>query len=590
MTSTSPHSLAASMSTPGSLHTPKDDSPSTRAYTTGVSSPAEDEIPDPKYRPAVPPVDGLRNHCQIHLEEELYQPAIHLLDNLLTDGISIAPRSKLSPARVAPPSQLALLATLTIHPLFTSRPTEDTFPHIAARATTYLRGVLALTGPVNACLNQAFDFRQRGSGHRRVSYDLEGSASSRRYGSPMGRRSNTPSASESELEGRFANEHSIWRRAPDFWATLGWAFRCAAAHPHRWRHWKVWLDYMIEVLELDWDERLEKDNENDDKNYPMLKDSLFATYLDDLRRDRKKPEKETLRALMAFTDDDQSDDNVYREIFDRELATSPGKNKRKRASTIVDLDKNQFGDYMNSDSDSDSPSPSPTPLSSQPKRRRGGRAPASSSPPTSPQPASRLPPGTIETIPLRLRLFRLLSAASFYLPTHLGADTPTLYTLFSRRLATLPPPTLRLVTSSLAASLPSFAQFSLLRALADNLLPPQRPRPSDVDAATDAVDGLSWRLLERCFLPFAAARVTAEDNARVSVVLESMVWLVFANGEDDGGGAEGVKEAVERGITAREAKVAGRRRGAAREDAAAREVLERSAGSLRVFVGVVGCV
>lgn len=64
------------MSTPGSFHTPKDDSPSTRAYTTGVSSPAEDEIPDPKYRPAVQPVDELRSHCQIHLEEELCNPPV----------------------------------------------------------------------------------------------------------------------------------------------------------------------------------------------------------------------------------------------------------------------------------------------------------------------------------------------------------------------------------------------------------------------------------------------------------------------------------------------------------------------------------
>lgn len=75
MTSTSPPSLAASMSTPSSFHTPKDDSPSTRAYTTGVSSPAEDELPDPKYRPAVQPVDELRSHCQIHLEEELCNSA-----------------------------------------------------------------------------------------------------------------------------------------------------------------------------------------------------------------------------------------------------------------------------------------------------------------------------------------------------------------------------------------------------------------------------------------------------------------------------------------------------------------------------------
>lgn len=502
---------------------------------------------------------------------------------------------------MAPPSQLALLSTLTIHPLFTSRPTEATFPHIAARALTYLRGVLALTGPVNACLNQAFDFRQRGSSHRRGSYEGEGLVNIRRFGSPMGRRrSDSPSTSESDLECRFANEHSIWRRAPDFWATLGWAFRCAAAHPHRWRHWKVWLDYLIEVLELDWDERLEKDKENDDNNYTMLKESLFAIYLDDLRRDRKKPEKETLRALMAFTDDDQSDNTVYREIFERELAINTSKNKRKRAETIVDLDNDQFGDYMDSwaddiaSSESDSSLPgSPTPRS-QPKSRGRGRPAKNLRTPPQPPPQSRIPDGTVETtIPLRLRLFRLLSAASQYLPDHL-CNSADLYSGFSRRLLSLPPTTLRLFLESHATPLPQLVQMLLLRTLADELLPSQRPDPNDVDEDANSDYSLSWLMLEKCFLPFAATRVTAEDNARVALVLESMAWFVYAHGEDGGGGGEGVGEAVERGIAAREAKVAGKKRAATgregREEAVAKELMERAAGSLRVLVQVVRCV
>lgn len=409
------------------------------------------------------------------------------------------------------------------------------------------------------------------------------------------RRSDSPSTSESDLECRFANEHSIWRRAPDFWATLGWAFRCAAAHPHRWRHWKVWLDYLIEVLELDWDERLEKDEENDDKNYTMLKESLFAIYLDDLRRDRKKPEKETLRALMAFADDDQSDNTVYREVFERELAINTSKNKRKRAETIVDLENDQFGDYLDSwaddvASESDSSLPgSPTPRS-QPKPRGRGRPPKNLRTPPEAPPQSRLPDGTIETIPLRLRLFRLLSAASQYLPDHL-CNSADLYSSFSRRLLSLPPTTLRLFLESHATPLPQLVQISLLRTLADELLPSQRPDPSDVDEDADRV---SWLMLEKCFLPFAAARVTAEDNARAALVLESMAWFVYAHGEEEAGGAEAVGEAVERGIRAREAKVAGKKRAAAgregREEAVAREVMERAAGSLRVLVQVIGCV
>lgn len=358
----------------------------------------------------------------------------------------------------------------------------------------------------------------------------------------------------------------------------------------------MWLDYLIEVLELDWDERLEKDEENDDKNYTMLKESLFAIYLDDLRRDRKKPEKETLRALMAFADDDQSDNTVYREVFERELAINTSKNKRKRAETIVDLDNDQFGDYMDSwaddlpSSESDSSLPgSPTP---QPKPRGRGRPPKTLRTPPQPPPQSRIPDGTVETIPLRLRLFRLLSAASQYLPDHL-CNSADLYSSFSRRLLSLPPTTLRHFLESHATPLPQLVQISLLRTLADELLPAQRPDPN-VHEDANGDYSLSWLMLEKCFLPFAATRVTAEDNARAALVLESMAWFVYVHGEEEAGGAEGVGEAVERGIAAREAKVAGKKRAAAgregREEAVAKEVMGRAAGSLRVLVQVVGCV
>ena len=89
-------------------------------------------------------------------------PALLILDTLLSDGNSLSAcpeRRRPPPIRVAPPSQLALLSTLVVHPAYTSRAPEHTNPHIAARALAYLRGVLAVAGPVNANLRAAFEFR-----------------------------------------------------------------------------------------------------------------------------------------------------------------------------------------------------------------------------------------------------------------------------------------------------------------------------------------------------------------------------------------------------------------------------------------------
>src|SRR5699024_5024712 len=71
------------------------------------------------------------------------------------------------------------------------------------------------------------------------------------------------------LRGRMANEGSVWCRGQDFWSTVGWAFNTATLHPHRWRYWRVWLEYMIDVLEADWTERERLDREaHYDKSEP----------------------------------------------------------------------------------------------------------------------------------------------------------------------------------------------------------------------------------------------------------------------------------------------------------------------------------
>ncbi|KAK1756145.1 hypothetical protein QBC47DRAFT_321207 [Echria macrotheca] len=635
MAPTSPLTTIATMSTPNSFHTApitSSDSPGGgRPEDTGISSPIhDDQFPGPgpspsttttqKFRRAVLPVHSLRAHCQIQLEEELFLPAILLLDNLLTDGSPTPPSDssssssgdrrgrevdakKTPAARVATPQQLAILNTLTIHPVYTSRLTEPTNAHVAARARIYLQGVLALVGPINANLRAAFAFSRHGgggSGYRRESrFGTSG------HTSPLESSSSVDGSTESSesLDGRMANEQSLWRRGTDFWAVLGWAFRCAAEHPHRWAFWRGWVEFMVEVLEVDWDEREALDETRlggvDEKN-KMVKGSLLVAYLEDVRKERKNVLKEVVRALLAFTDDDPTDKVIYREVFDRELAVGTGKgSKRKRSPTVLDLDNDKFGDYFDMAGDDDlgdededeeegsPPSPSPGMRRSTSRRGRGRGRPAKQDASSTTGP--RISEAVADTINIRLRLFRILSAAANALPEYF-CEVGDLYGMFTDRVRGMPLPLFRLFVESHTNNLPGVVEVEILRNLVDDLLPSSRPSPASVDPDTDAENGLSPVILEKCFLPFAAARVQPEENAKLAVVLESMMWFMWARGALSGEGGGGLGRAVERGIRAREDKI--RRRleglGVTAADREAKEVLDRSARSLRVLVTIGG--
>ncbi|KAK5664007.1 hypothetical protein OQA88_221 [Cercophora sp. LCS_1] len=567
------------MSTPSSYHT------ALEADTTGISSPIEStsDLPSsPRYRGAVQPPHTLKSHCQIHLEEELYLPALHILDSLLTAGTTIhQTKYGSTPARIASPAQLALISTLTVHPKYTSRTPEGarySNHEIATRAIAYLRGVLNLTGPVNANFRTAFSFVSASSAAlTRSGRDRDSRWRSSRVSTPS---DDSASDSSDYLDGILANEQSVWRRGTDFWAVLGWAFKCAAMHPERWRHWKGWIEFMVDVLERDWDERVALDEGEEDGK--MQLGSLLMGYLDDLRNERKHVLKEVLRALMAHTDDDPSDKAVYKEVWEKELVVGVRKTKRKREESVVDLENGKFGDYLDWDADDIGSSEEEDAREGSPIPRRatgkGGRKPKAKAPEV------RVTDGMVDTVPLRQRIFRLLSAAADAFPD-LVFDVVDLYDRFTDRVRRLPLPLLRAFIESHSTHLPTFVQVELLRRLADAFLPDKHPDPDVVDPESSG--GLTMLMLKECYLPFAAGRVFADDNARLSLVLENMLWFISVHGGMAGGGEE-LRRAVEKGIKAREDKIRKRTTSKDAADKPAREMLARSTRSLRVFVTVVG--
>lgn len=426
------------------------------------------------------------------------------------------------------------------------------------------------------------------------------------------------SGGDAALAGAFARSQLVFRRAGDFWAVLGWAFRCAAEHPRRWRWWRVWLDFVVSVLEADLDERLALDK---DKNHHeeggveesegydggLAAGSLVVGYVEGLRRERRNALREVMRAVFAFSDAETaaSDRKVFREVFEKETLVGV-KSKRKRGEeAVVDLENDRFGDYLDGedfeDEGDDSEYEQQEPAVPTPKgRRKPGRKAAAGKATAD---TFTLTDAIAETVPFRLRIFRLLSAVSYYLPSSSPlCPVDELYETFTDHVRGLPLPLFRLFIESHPATLPEYVQVSLLRMVVDALLPPSiphRPDPEAVDPEHGAGHvTLTPAVMERCFLPYAAHRVTPEDNAKLSLALESMLWYLYA--EIGVAYSEGLRRAVETGIRAREDRINRRRGGGAGgrkgggaageypgPGEAAREALARSARNLRALVDVI---
>ena len=108
-----------------------------------------------------------------------------------------------------------------------------------------------------------------------------------------------------------------------------------------------------------------------------------------------------------------------------------------------------------------------------------------------------------------------------------------------------------LISPSASSQLPvevfvSLSQFLMLR-----LLPNNAPRPHTVTQRNG--DDLSQDILEKCFLPFPANTSSIDDNAKVSILVESMLRLLMKL--DKVYHYSGLNSAVEDGILARENKI-----------------------------------
>ena len=456
----------------------------------------------------------LREHCMIYFEEGLHCQALNLLTTVLISGSA---SSSPLPAFLPPPQYIALVATLAVHPTLSTR--AKTLDRIQAGnlALRYLRLLLKHVGPVNGNLNEAFSFKSLNS-------------SSRRGGT--GRRRTTGEGTDLLADGsegidtELANVGSLWARAEDFWHVVGWSFNCSILHKRRWERWSAWLRYMLEVLEADWDTR------EQGKGDGSREKSLMMKYIDSTMTATGRQRK-ILRAI--FADGQTKSVAEFGEIWQNETKELKKETDIKKADKKIDIEADDYGDYMEDDDDKDlEDSPEEASSSAEEATRQ--------SQDSIPNVAEDL--GGMDSVNLRLRLLSLLSKVSAFLPTNF-TDLNTLYDNFLEHFRSLPlpafflvisPTTLRAFTPAAASSLAGYILRSLIAASA--------PLPHN--------DNISQDILETSYLPYAANTSSLADNTKVSLCVETLLRLL-----DIHVGLAWTPElqtAAEKGIKARSAK------------------------------------
>lgn len=304
------------------------------------------------YRPAKSLPFELREHCIIYFEEELckiWSPfsdheytltisdtqAFSLLSNLLAAGTSNVPRT---PAFVPAPSILSFAATLAVHPSLTNRTTSLDRHASADAALFFLRQVLATVGPVHADLGTAFSFAGQGASgrKRRHARRMEGGLEHERDGE------------DSEVgvpQVEMAKAGALWMRKESFWDVLGWAMNCAGVWPGRWERWKVWLRFMLDVLEKDWEARESIDGEKEEEAEcdGVLEESIIMKYLAETQDGGRSAKRRVVRAI--FADGSTKALAEFGEVWSGETKDRRGEQVRPVKRRKLDLEQGDFGDW-----------------------------------------------------------------------------------------------------------------------------------------------------------------------------------------------------------------------------------------------------
>lgn len=446
-----------------------------------------------------------------------------------------------------PSSHIALVATLAVHPTLTTRAKTLDRIQAANLAIQYLQLVLRHVSPLTDVIREAFTFVGQAQNNRRRSTGRR-----RTTGEDVSSTAENGESIESEL----ANAKSLWARAEDFWQVVGWSFNCSIAYKHRWESWSGLLNFMIELLEMDWNVRKEC------LETEALGGSLIMEYINSGGATTGK-ERRVLRAV--FADGRSRAIAEFGEIWQNETKSLKKEGAVKKAEAKIDTEADDYGDYMEDENDADleeSDSDKSSPLAESDNHPLG----------SVPNIAQSL--GGTDAIHLRIRLLSLLSKGSEALPEAF-TSLNNLYHIFHEHIrhlsipaffAIMSPAGLRHFEPTAASTLTQYILRSIVAAAAP--LPPN--------------DNLSQDILEASYLPFAANNNSMIDNTKVSLCVETLLRLL-----DQYCGLEWTPELqdlAEAGIRARTAKAKGKRTKKSIDEGCDRNWLTSSAERIRMVV------
>ncbi|KXL47524.1 hypothetical protein M433DRAFT_57801 [Acidomyces richmondensis BFW] len=496
------------------------------------------------YRSTKPIPSQLLDHCTVCLEEQLYCQAFELFSCALISGTGSA-----LPAQIPPPQYLALAATLTVHPSFTNRTRSEDKHDAANKALRYIQDVLTLCGSRASGIYKAFQYKPKPTSSRCYKKQVSGR-----------RQAQVNSDSEDEsgrLHSTYASTESLWQNAEDFWSVIGWAFNCSVAHRARWVRWKLWLEVMLDTLEVDLKACVSED---------CVHESIFAQYLNSIGESRNN-KRRLMRAILA--DGKQKSLAEFGEIWRNE--TQPPKPKkgddRFGSNRKLDVENGEFGDYFD-DSDNESREESARNSTSQRKVIVAGDQ------------NSIEGFGGVDSMNFRRRILALLIQYCTIEP-HTFLDTDDLLDLYTEFLRPLPLPIFRQFVLPSKPWLDSKEQFSL-----DQML--LRPLLSHAVPVYDE-NAITQQDFELHFAPFCSNLSNVVDNAKLSLLVEDLLRLLWRMGRLSY--SEALKVSVEEGIEARRCKVlvGGRRKAGFRaaEDEEARAILEHSGKRMLAILDMI---
>lgn len=294
---------------------------------------------------------------------------------------------------------------------------------------------------------------------------------------------------------------------------------------------------MCLAMEMDWTQR-EKMAAGTDKSEDLLKDSLIWKFIDTdtagYGRNRR-----ILRAI--FADGSATALTEFREVFKNELkeqqqGEEDTKTSNSRKRTEVNIDEDEYGDYLFQDEDdSDIPDKS---TRTRPKRaRRGTRAAGltlveEEAAKEEEQKAKKLADeahakgdvaayGGFHSLELRQRLLSLLSKVSIAMPKTF-MPTDALYHLFVENIRHLP---LAIFQTFVSPQTLPWMTADAQSTLCETLI--LRMRESAAPTSTDVY--LHQQKLQEYYLPYSANTASAVDNAKYSILLEALIILLARN-------------------------------------------------------------